>query len=244
MVLVPVTPDPTPIGHRIDRSIVPAMVWLSGGPGIEGIEGIERIDAIESIAVPHEIDEVGATLLRAANDVLAEEGPAALTVRRIAAVAGVSTMNVYSRFGGKDGVVDHLYVEGFTRLRRALEAATPTDDPMVDLRAAGAAYRRFALDHPTYYAVMFDAVVEIEPSAHALITAGRTLQVLADRLERAMEVGVLRRSDPLVTAASVWAACHGVVSLERGRLGPPGLDWAAVYDVTTAALMAGLAAGR
>jgi AcrR family transcriptional regulator len=211
------------------------MVWLPGGPGIDEIDGIDEI------GVAHAIDEVGATLLRAADVVLAEEGPTALTVRRIAAVAGVSTMNVYSRFGGKDGVVDHLYVEGFTRLRRALESATPTDDPMIDLQVAGAAYRRFALDHPTYYAVMFDAVVEFEPSAHALVTAGRTLQVLADQLERAMDAGRLIRADPVVTAASVWAACHGVVSLERRDVGPTGLDWSTVYDVTTAALMAGLA---
>ena len=44
------------------------------------------------------------------------EGPGALTVRRIAAAAGMSTMNVYSRFGGKDGVLDELFVDGFRRL--------------------------------------------------------------------------------------------------------------------------------
>ncbi|MGZ4674264.1 MAG: TetR/AcrR family transcriptional regulator, partial [Ilumatobacteraceae bacterium] len=63
-----------------------------------------------------QLDPVGSTLLKAASDLLATEGPAALTVRRIATAAGVSTMNVYSRFGGKDGVVEHLFVEGFHRL--------------------------------------------------------------------------------------------------------------------------------
>ena len=55
-------------------------------------------------------------LLAAAHDLLATEGPAALTVRRIAAAAGMSTMNVYSRFGGKDGVLDELFIDGFRRL--------------------------------------------------------------------------------------------------------------------------------
>lgn len=48
-----------------------------------------------------QLDSVGSTLLKAAGDLLAAEGPGALTVRRIAHAAGVSTMNVYSRFGGK-----------------------------------------------------------------------------------------------------------------------------------------------
>jgi AcrR family transcriptional regulator len=202
---------------------------MVGTPGVPGIE---------------EVDQVGATLLRAADHVLAHEGPAALTVRRIAALAGVSTMNVYSRFGGKDGVIEHLYIEGFTRLRDALGSISMTDDPMVDLSRSAEAYRRFALEHPTYYAVMFDAVVEFDPSPHAVTHAGGTLQLLADRLARAMDAGLLTAADPVMTAASVWAACHGVVSLERRDVGPPGLDWAAVYRTTATALMAGLGVGR
>ena len=62
------------------------------------------------------LDEQGQALLDAASELLASEGAGGLTVRRIAADAGCSTMGVYSRFGNKDGVVDHLYMEGFRRL--------------------------------------------------------------------------------------------------------------------------------
>ena len=188
-----------------------------------------------------QVDSVGATLLRAANQVLATEGPAALTVRRIATAAGVSTMNVYSRFGGKDGVVEQLYLEGFRRLSQAMLDVPLTDEPIADLRACGVAYRRFALDNPTYYAVMFDGVVDFAPTPDALQHAGETLWLLARRLERAMDGGVLAPSDPLGTAASVWATCHGVVSLERRHLGPAVLDWEHVYRKTVAALLRGLA---
>jgi AcrR family transcriptional regulator len=188
-------------------------------------------------------DEVAQTLLKAASDVLASEGAAALTVRRIANEAGVSTMNVYSRFGGKDGVVEHLYIEGFTRLSDGMLAVPETDDPMADLSACGVAYRRFAQECSTYYSVMFDrAVPNYEPSPVAQERASKTLQLLADRLQRAMDMGALPHSDPLHTAASVWAACHGVVSLEMKVGGPPGLDWTRVYAMTTAGLVIGLIA--
>ena len=87
-------------------------------------------------------DDTRAALLAAAHDLLATEGPAALTVRRIAAAAGVSTMNVYSRFGGKDGVLDELFVDGFRRLADEMVDAPTTDDPLADLGSAARAYRR------------------------------------------------------------------------------------------------------
>jgi AcrR family transcriptional regulator len=192
-----------------------------------------------------DVDAVGATLLRAASEVLAEDGPAALTVRRIAHRAGVSTMNVYSRFGGKDGVVEHLFVEGFTRLSTAMSEVTETDDPLDDLRRCGMAYRRFALDNPTYYSIMFERVVaDYAPSPAALEVAGGTLQQLADKIELAMQAGAIAAADPFQTAAAIWATCHGVISLEMKEVGPGLVDWAGVYHDATDALMTGLIHGR
>jgi AcrR family transcriptional regulator len=191
-----------------------------------------------------ELDAVGRTLLDAASDVLAKEGPSALTVRRIAAEAGVSTMNVYSRFGSKDGIVERLWSEGFARLRDATLRVKVTDDPLDDLRRCGEAYRRFALRNRTYYSVMFDRVVpNFEPSPQARVDALATLQLLADRIERVMETGAMPRSDPLHTAAALWAACHGVVSLELKDAGPHDVNWETVYRTATNALVTGLVAG-
>ena len=60
-------------------------------------------------------DQTSRALLDAAHRLLADHGSEALTVRRIATEAGMSTMNVYSRFGGKDGVIDELFIDGFER---------------------------------------------------------------------------------------------------------------------------------
>lgn len=94
-------------------------------------------------------DETRAALLAAAHDLLAGEGPTALTVRCIAGVAGVSTMNVYSRFGGKDGVIDELFIDGFARMRARMADSPLSEDPLDDLRRCGEAYRRFARENPT-----------------------------------------------------------------------------------------------
>jgi AcrR family transcriptional regulator len=188
------------------------------------------------------LDPVGSTLLRAASDLLAAEGPGALTVRRIASEAGVSTMNVYSRFGGKDGVVEHLFVEGFTRLAEGMRAVVATEDPIADMTSCGLSYRQFAIDNPTLYSVMFDRVVaDFQPSVDAQSIAGSTLELLAARIERAMSAGLLRPADRLRTAALVWATCHGVVSLELKEVGPKMIDWPEVYQEALDMIVLGLA---
>src|SRR5215216_2531592 len=159
-------------------------------------------------------DDTRAALLAAAHDLLATEGPSALTVRRIATTAGMSTMNVYSRFGGKDGVLDELFIDGFRRLAEAMDTARNTDDPDGDLRRCGELYRRFARQHPTYYSLMFDRVVpDFEPSAAAQEVAIGTLVKLQQRVERAMAAGALREGDSFAIATALWACMHGLVSL-------------------------------
>jgi AcrR family transcriptional regulator len=193
--------------------------------------------------MPRTDDPTRAALLDAAHDVLASDGPTALTVRRIASKAGVSTMNVYSRFGGKDGVVDELYTDGFRRLQASMEDVPTSDDALGDLRRCGEGYRRFALDNPTYYAVMFErSIPDFEPSDAAVEVATESFGVLAHRLERAMDAGVLRRADPLEAAASVWATCHGLVSLEIAGKHPDGFEWDPIFRRTMDALLIGLGA--
>jgi AcrR family transcriptional regulator len=189
-----------------------------------------------------EVDAVGETLLRAASDLLAAEGPGALTVRRIATQAGVSTMNVYSRFGGKDGLIDHLFKEGFARLFAEVATSVHTDDALVDLADCAQHYRQFALANTTYYAIMFDRVVpDYVPTQAAIEQAGATLQQLADQVERAMQMGALAPDDPMHIAASLWATCHGLVSLEMKQIKAQDVDWGDVFVATTAALVRGLA---
>ena len=165
--------------------------------------------------MPRSLDEQGQALLDAASHLLAAEGAAALTVRRIAADAGCSTMGVYSRFGNKDGVVDHLYIEGFRRLIDAMASVDVTDDPLTDLRRCGRAYRRNAIDNATYYLVMFArAVPGFTPSDEARVVSYASFERLVDRVRRCQEAGVYVDGSPYTMAEVIWGAIHGHVMLE------------------------------
>jgi AcrR family transcriptional regulator len=186
-------------------------------------------------------DDLRATVLDAASGLLAEVGPEALTVRRIAARAGCSTMGLYTSFGGKNGVVDALYADGFTMLRKRLETIEATSDPLADLRLGCAAYRAMALEHPTYYRVMFDrAVPDHEPPPESLANCLRTLGVLEHHVQRAIDSGRFR-GDTVEIAHAIWATCHGLVSLELHELGRPPKAFAERFTFAIDALLAGIA---
>src|SRR3954470_17145701 len=85
-------------------------------------------------------------LLDTASRLLVKEGPAALTMRRLAAAAGCSTTVLYTTFGGKDGIAEALYREAFVRFAKRLAAVPASKDPIGRLLALGQAYRENALD--------------------------------------------------------------------------------------------------
>ena len=63
------------------------------------------------------------TLVRRRSTVLQRDGAAALTVRNITAEAGCSTTGIYTYFGGKHGLVEAIFVEGFESFDRPPDRA-------------------------------------------------------------------------------------------------------------------------
>ena len=100
-----------------------------------------------SDAAPTETD-VRRRLVEAAADLLSEEGPAALSARRLAREAGTSTMAVYTHFGGMPALVRAVVAEGFARLYDRVAEVEPSDDPLADLIAAGVGLPRLRAGRP------------------------------------------------------------------------------------------------
>jgi len=159
-------------------------------------------------------------LLDAAEQLLEDEGPDALSVRRIAAAAGVAPMGVYNHFASKSGIIDGLFIRGFDRLRDALVTLVQIDDPFDAMLEGGRRYRNLALAHPRTYALMFlRPVAGYRPSAEAKQVAAGAFGGLVMGVERAMQSGVIDKGDPAEVAQMIWASCHGWVSLEICDIG-------------------------
>jgi len=186
--------------------------------------------------------ELERELLSAAEEVLVREGPGGLTVRAVATEAGIAPMGVYNRFGGKDGLMDALLIRGFDRLRATIEGGREPD-MLARLINCGLRYRRFGLDNPHFYSIMFE---EVRPHPHehedneVATHARAAFGALVRNVELASAAGVIAAPDPVEAAQQVWSAVHGAVALElKGLILTP--DPAATYAAYLDTIIRGLA---
>src|SRR2546427_13042734 len=125
-------------------------------------------------------------LIDVAARLLAQEGPDALTTRRLAAEVGASTMALYTHFESKDDLRRAVRVEWFNRLSERLSRVPRTTDPVADLAAQGWAYFSNAIENEHIFRAM---VVDPLDDPHVATMGIEALQVLADSVQRCMDEG-------------------------------------------------------
>ena len=101
-------------------------------------------------ARPYHHGDLRSALLAAAAAEIAEVGPAAMSLRKVAARAGVSHTAAAHHFSDKRGLLTALAAEGHRALAAALADARPHG-----MLALGTAYLRFAHEHRPWFDVMF-----------------------------------------------------------------------------------------
>jgi AcrR family transcriptional regulator len=165
------------------------------------------------------------TLVDVAARLLVEEGPDKLSLRRLAAEAGTSTMAVYTRFGDKGRLLAAMHREGFLRLGAALEGVPRTGDPVADLYAMGLAYRQAALAGRHLYHLMFGRpLAQLSEDEQAQAVARAAYEPLIEGVRRCQEAAVMSAEDAERIALHLWSTAHGMVSLELNDQLPPSSE--------------------
>jgi AcrR family transcriptional regulator len=153
-------------------------------------------------------------VVEAASRLLMEEGPEALTVRRMAQLLKCSTKIIYTLFAGKDGLANALYVEGCTRLRRMIVAVPQAAMPQLYIQGIAWAYWTFAHANPGYYGILFDgAIPKFQPTESSKQAMMGALETIARVFQTYMDQDLLPAQNPEMLTRAIWAPLHGVVSL-------------------------------
>ncbi|HEX8630595.1 MAG TPA: TetR-like C-terminal domain-containing protein [Catenuloplanes sp.] len=162
-----------------------------------------------------ESTELMRRLVDEAARLLVEQGPEGLSLRKLAAAVGTSTMPVYTLFGDKHGLLAAMHREGFRRLGNELRAVARTADPLHDLVQLGLAYRRAALASRHLYGLMFGrSVPRFSPDGEGRAAAQAAYHPLVEGVARCQRAGVVAGEEPERVALHLWAVSHGMVSLE------------------------------
>lgn len=146
-------------------------------------------------------------VLDAALDVIATEGPSAISMRDLARRAGVSHAAPAHHFGDKRGLLTAIAVEGFETLAEYLSDTVGGPD---ELRELGVAYVRFAMDHPAHFEVMFRRDLCHEDDVALVAARGRTAVLLSGGVDTVVPDGSLH------AGLAAWSLAHGFATLWRG----------------------------
>ena len=186
-------------------------------------------------------------VVAAGRRLLEEEGPEALTMRRLAERLGIRAPSLYKHLPDKAALEAAIIATGFEEAAAAFEAAvegaadgggqgahggaggTASDGAGTGagraLPALAAAYRRFALAHPHLYRLMTNGPL---PREH-----------LPPGLEDRTAAPVLRAAGSQARARAVWAFAHGMVMLELDHRFPADADLDAAWRAGIAAFQPG-----
>lgn len=171
--------------------------------------------------------------VEAALRVIRERGLDELTMRRVAAAAGMSPMAAYRHFADKDDLVRAVLREAFRIWESRVYAVLEISKPDARLEAYARVYLRFALEEPQLYDLLF-----VRPhrfGIHRFPEGFRerpatTIQILRETVVELQGGHESLDDDPTEVAVGLWALVHGLVMIHRsGRFLDATGEFEAVY---------------
>lgn len=162
-----------------------------------------------------------AAIVAAGRHLLEERGIDALTMRDVASAVGVRTPSLYKRVRGRSDLFRLILEDVADELTSALDAAACSGDPVADVRAMAAAYRRFARSNPVAYTLMY--------APHALPGAtARSMRSSATLLRVVEQLAGPRHALPAARMIVAWA--NGFITMELAGAFRLGGDLEQAWD--------------
>lgn len=156
-------------------------------------------------------------ILDAARELFVAKGVEAVTMREIAKKIGYSATTIYLHFKDKEALIHALCLTDFRTLGVELVVILQNPNSVARLIDLGSAYARFALAYPNHYRMMF--MTEKPPNAlneDEIDPSWDAYKLLNDVVNDVFQAGnfLPEHDNPELIAQTVWAAIHGVCSLE------------------------------
>jgi AcrR family transcriptional regulator len=195
-----------------------------------------------------EIDSSRVRLTEIATALFVRSGADALSLRNLAAAAGMSRSTPYGYFRDKGEIVDSVRAAGFDRLtaRCAAELASAAD-PLEGMYLLGKAVVAFACDEPEVYRLMFTGPVFTGDVSRVLAAAvKRFREVSRPPLDEAIRLGLVH-GNPDALRRATWAAFHGLIALHlQGHLDRRQLeaDFELLNEIIGSGILTAKARGR
>lgn len=176
--------------------------------------------------------DLRAALIQAADEIIAEGGIEAFSLRAAAQRAGVSPAAPAHHFGSAKGLLTEVALLAFERVGRYIEEAGHSDDVVTDMRELSLAFVTFAVDHPGHFCLMFrnDLVNRSDPRYPEMsIKPGMRLALAIAAYHGKSEMDLNRFEDAADTFCAL-STLHGLAHLILAEKTAPFFENASSRD--------------
>jgi len=171
-------------------------------------------------------------ILDAARELFVTEGYEGVSMRRVAEKIEYSPTAIYVYFADKQELFHELCQQDYARLAEVFQSSAMSSDPIERLKHIGSTYIDFGVRYPNHYKFMFMTPhPPHEPDEEDREVMGNpevdAYAFLKWAVQQAIDAGRLREEfqDAELISQTLWAAVHGVISLDIAKCTDPWVDW-------------------
>lgn len=155
-------------------------------------------------------------ILEVSKELLIRDGFSKLSMRNIAKRADVTATSIYLHFENKEHLLLSLIEESIEHLKEFLIDQIDSSKGLItQLEDLARAYIQFALEHPQEYEIIYMVRPEEMPKypKEKFEKIRSAYELLADIIEKGKDKEIIEVESPLISAYTLWAQLHGVVSV-------------------------------
>lgn len=176
-------------------------------------------------------------ILDAARELFVTEGYEGVSMRKVAERIEYSPTAIYVHFADKEELFRELCHQDYARLAQVFQSSVISSDPIERLRQIGAIYIDFGIRFPNHYKFMFMTPQPV----HEFDDEDREMHGNPEKdayaflkwaAQQAIEAGCLRQEaqDAELISQTLWAAVHGVISLQIAKGCDRWVEWRPVQQ--------------
>lgn len=167
-------------------------------------------------------EEVKASILATAWQLVKEEGWQSLSIRKIAEAIEYSVPVIYDHFQNKEAILIEFGKEGFGQLLKKLQQAKKkTDNPAEQLRLIADAYWNFAFKQKEYYQLMFGLGIECCETEKCIMEEAAFREIVMEPINAILSrKNGKKEVNPCLKYHTYWSVLHGLISIKMLNYSP------------------------